>query len=118
VTERQAHTPFLSDLDRQTLDAINARLVKLEPLVAEWRELQRRRTTLESRYGLNRTSERILEALREVPGGMTTGELARLLDRPPSVIRSTVADLIRAGRAVRHRPGLYGLVEPEDAEAS
>jgi len=113
MTDKQPHTPFLDTLDRKTLDAIEERLAKLLPLVQEYRELQRRRQTIESRYGLNRTSERVISVLAEYPEGLSSKQLSEMIDRPSPVIRSTLTDLVRKGNVARLARGLYGYVNAD-----
>lgn len=113
MTERQPQTEFLSNLDRQTLDAISARIEKLSPLVAEYNELCRRRRILETRYGLNRTSERLIALLSEYPEGLDTKAMAKMLDRTAGQVRSTASDLVKSGHLVRAAPGVYTLATEE-----
>ena len=108
MTEAQAHSQFLDSLDRKTLEKINERISVLEPLVAEHRELCRRRKQLETRYGLNRTSELILNLLADYPEGLTPAQIAKMVEREGSTIRSTLSDLHASGKLIRPSPGTYG----------
>lgn len=117
MTEIQAHTVFIDALDRATLEKINERISVLEPIVAEYRELRRRRTQLETRYGLNRTSEKMLTLLADYPEGLTTKKMADILELQTSTVRSTASDLVKRGLLVRLTPGLFGYAtSPETSE--
>ena len=109
MTVKQARTEFLDNLDRQTLEAINQRIEKLAPLVAEHGELCRRRRALETKHGINRTSERIVNLLAEYPQGLSSRDISRMLDREPGAIRSSCADLVNSGLLVRISPGVFGM---------
>lgn len=114
MTDKQPHTPFLTTLDRQMLDMLNERITRLEPLVEEWRELCRRRQQIETKYGLNRTSEKILSLLIDYPEGLEIKQIAEIMDKTTNAVRATVHDLIKKGKLTKLTPRLIGLVLNEE----
>lgn len=115
MTEPVARTQFLIKLDEATLRQVCARLEILEPFVHEYKELTKRRHTLETRLGKISRAERVRQLLADHPKGLSRTVIKEELDLAENSLSGVLGELKSQGQIYQPAKGIYRLTDVDDA---